>query len=145
MDNFLPIVRRSPLSQLLRRMIIWVETAPRARVISLHILLSLTPAQYHAAAIIRLSLHGYFSKRNSSCPALVLASLQSMVPSVSGLAALKRDSTIAKYSSFVSVPSLSGSPAARSFFDRRPCSSFAVTVPSLSVSRLSNSLVAAAF
>ena len=47
----------------------------------------------------------YFNNRHSAFPARVFSSLASSVPSRSGLAALKRRSTTATYSSAVSVPS----------------------------------------
>jgi hypothetical protein len=47
----------------------------------------------------------YINKRTSALPAGELNSLASRVPSLSGLAALKRFSTTARYSSMVSVPS----------------------------------------
>ena len=47
----------------------------------------------------------YFNSRNRAFPARLFNSFASRVPSLSGLAALKRRSTTARYSSTVSVPS----------------------------------------
>ncbi len=64
------------------------------------------------------------SKRSSARPARAFSSFASSVPSLSGLAALKRCSTTDRYSSSVSVPSRSGSAAAR-LFRRQPSAQFA--------------------
>src|SRR5215831_9265323 len=63
---------------------------------------------------------GYFRSCTSERPAALLSSLASIVPSLSGSAALKRFSTSARNSFLSRVPSLSGSAAAKSFALSRP-------------------------
>src|SRR4029077_16399328 len=72
----------------------------------------------------------YFRSRTSDRPAALLNSLASIVPSLSGSAALKRFSTIARNSFLSTVPSLSGSAAAKSLALSRPRSSRLSRVPS---------------
>ena len=84
----------------------------------------------------------YRASRMSAWPSRVANSLESRVPSPSWSARLKAASTAARYSSFVRVPSLSGSAADQSFFEMRPCNSLRSRVPSLSRSRRSKTLFA---
>src|SRR3977135_2934313 len=72
----------------------------------------------------------YLSRRTSDRPAELFSSLASIVPSLSGLAAVKRFSTTAENSFLSKVPSLSGSAAAKSFLLIRPRSSRRSRVPS---------------
>src|SRR2546426_5157660 len=86
----------------------------------------------------------YCSRRSSALPARLLSSFLSSVPSPSLSAALKRFSTIARYSSLSMVLSLSGSPSRMSFALKTPPSSLRSRVSSWSRSSASN-LAAAAF
>src|SRR5215472_15397285 len=72
----------------------------------------------------------YFKRRVRDRPAAALSSLASIVPSLSGSAALKRFSTIARNSFLSSVLSLSGSAAAKSLPLIRPRNSRLSRVPS---------------
>nr|GAJ36815.1 hypothetical protein BDOA9_0160330 [Bradyrhizobium sp. DOA9] len=85
------------------------------------------------------------SNRTSARPAREFSSFASSVPSLSGLAALKRCSTTDRYSSRVRVPSRSGSAAASSFAVNRPRNSRASSVPSRSGSSFANVAAAAFF
>src|SRR5262249_34500988 len=78
---------------------------------------------------------GYFRSRARERPVALLSSLASIVPSLSGLAALKRFSTSARNSFLSRVPSLSGSAAAKSLALTRPRNSRLSRVPSAPAAR----------
>ena len=88
-----------------------------------------------ACPLLALYLAGsadHCNNRSSDWPARERNSFSSSVPSLSRLAALNRSSTIFRYSSFDSVPSLSGSAVAKSVALKWPLSSRRSRVPSRS-------------
>src|SRR5262249_11185480 len=106
-------------------------TAPRGRVIRNAGIGAKGESPFQTSSRVKLGEGaGYFRSRTRERPAALLNSLASIVPSLSGLAALKRFSTSARNSFLSRVPSLSGSAAAKSLALSRPRNSRLSRVPS---------------